>query len=436
MATLTTVPPFTSGADVRIDLISGWDISPFSIINAFAGADTISGAGSSIGVQVRGELYAGAGDDVISGTGSYCGLLILYPSSTNTVVLDTGTGNDAILGSGGDYGILNYTTILTDFGDDTLTASGAYIGFNNVLWYSVLDTSGGNDSLVATSNAGDAIINSGTIYTGEGNDTISGSGFLSGITNFNAISMEGGNDQLIGSGGGSSSGLYNDISGTINSGTGSDSLVGSSSGVGSGIENKGFLTTDQGNDTISGSGGRGVINQGTIDTGSGNDQIDGFSSLSNTAGIHNYGTINTADGNDTVSSEDDGIFNNGLLDTGNGNDLINALNGGFSGTGTIQMGAGNDTLMGFGSGIFDGGSGNRDRILFGGDGIYTITMASGSGSIILGSTTMAITQFESIGGVNGGLFALPLSSTSPLTLSLIAGVASIPSLNPGSRSLV
>ena len=98
MATLTTVPPFTSGADVRIDLISGWDISPFSIINAFAGADTISGAGSSIGVQVRGELYAGAGDDVISGTGTYCGILNLYPASTNSVILDTGTGNDSILG--------------------------------------------------------------------------------------------------------------------------------------------------------------------------------------------------------------------------------------------------------------------------------------------------------------------------------------------------
>jgi hypothetical protein len=184
----------------------------------------------------------------------------LYPSSTNSVVFDTGTGNDSILGIGGDYGILNYATMLTDLGDDNISASGTYIGFDNVLWYSVFDTSAGNDKLIATSNVGDAIINNGSILTGEGNDVVSGTGVLSGITNYNTLMMEGGNDLLSGSADGFGTGLYNDASGTIDTGSGLDSVVGISSGSGCGIENQGILMTDVGNDSISGSGGTGIFN--------------------------------------------------------------------------------------------------------------------------------------------------------------------------------
>jgi hypothetical protein len=75
MATLTNLPSFTSGSDTRIDSSGGWEINSFTTINTFAGADTISGAGGSVGLQNQGALYASAGDDVISGTGSYCGII-------------------------------------------------------------------------------------------------------------------------------------------------------------------------------------------------------------------------------------------------------------------------------------------------------------------------------------------------------------------------
>ncbi|MCX5949452.1 MAG: hypothetical protein NTY67_15200 [Cyanobacteria bacterium] len=181
------------------------------------------------------------------------------------------------------------------------------------------------------------------------------------------------------------------------------------------------VNTLPGNDNISGIGGTsdsnsyvnnvGIYNAGTINTGTGNDTITGVTT-NNGVGIYStFGTTNTGSGNDTItgirtgsgiSSTDTLLFNIGIfndeftIDTGTGNDII-------SGTGNdiiigMSTGAGNDTLIGFGAGNFHGGNG-IDKILFS-EGIYVI---SGS-TINSGGASMNASQFEQIGGVNGGVF--------------------------------
>ena len=247
MAILSNVPPFTVGADSRFDFVDGWSILPFSVIDTLAGADIIYGSGGYYGILNEGELYTSEGSDVITGIGSGYGILNEYYYYGNPVVINTGSGDDSIIGYGDYYGIVNY----------------------------------------------------GTIYTDLGNDLISGSG--------------------------------------------------------------------------------------------------------DTDGILNYGTIVT----------------------GSGHDLIDALIGGFGGPGAVAMGNGNDTLMGFGTGSFSGGGGTRDRLLLGDEGIYTVILSSGVGTITLGATSMTIGQFEWIGGASGGLFAIPFSTTSspPTALTISGGVA-------------
>ena len=120
--------------------------------------------------------------------------------------------------------------------------------------------------------------------------------------------------------------------------------------------------------------------------------------------------IITGAGNDRITgqatgpgSDNHGIRNNGLIDTGKGNDRVNGLIGGFSGSGSTVMGKGKDTLTGFGTGNFDGGGGNKDKIELG-TGTYSIDRAAGT--ITSGGDTMNIQRFERIGGTRGRSFAL------------------------------
>jgi hypothetical protein len=226
----------------------------------------------------------------------------------------------------------------------------------------VINALAGNDIIKGTSSTYYGILNFGTIKTGDGKDTITGTG--TGISNY----------------------------GTINTGIGNDIIKGTGSGYGYGIRNYGTINTGDGDDIIKGtSDGYGINNYGTINTGDGNDRITG-------TGGDFYGIFSC------------GILNYDTINTGAGKDIVDALEGGFAGNGTTYLDAGNDTLKGFGTGNFYGGAGT-DKLFFG-EGTYVI---SGS-TVVFNGATMNVNQFEKIGGANGGVFTfqdgtLTVSST-------------------------
>ena len=67
----------------------------------------------------------------------------------------------------------------------------------------------------------------------------------------------------------------------------------------------------------------------------------------------------------------------------------------------MNLGDGNDTLKGFGTGTFNGGAGDSDKILLG-DGDYTIIMEGEVTTITSNGVAMITTGFESISGNVGG----------------------------------
>lgn len=195
--------------------------------------------------------------------------------------------------------------------------------------------------------------------------------------------------------------------GALKAGPGNDTIAGAGTDVdeGSGIENYGVVNAAMGNDTIAGTETKGsfygIYNEGSLITGDGNDTVTG---TGNSAGIYNYeaSSLDVGNGDDTVTGSGivSGIQNFGEINTGDGSDIVDALNGGFDqdSFGTINLGMGNDTLKGFGSGLFNGGGGLNDKVLFD-QGSYTISAEQVNG-------VMNLSGFEWIGGTNGTLFAL------------------------------
>ena len=178
-----------------------------------------------------------------------------------------------------------------------------------------------------------------------------------------------------------------------------------------GIKNSGTIDTGDGNDTITGSntteGGYlildprdsvGIIrdsvaidNGGTIKTGAGADSIISDGKLINS------GTVNLGDDNDTITCYGV-IYNDGEINTGNGNDSIIAYGGfesGLNNSGSVLLGSGEDTLYGFGSGDFYGGDGLEDKLelTF---GSYTVGKVGAGVSFTKGSSVMITYEFEKL----------------------------------------
>jgi hypothetical protein len=284
------------------DIVTGQNIINTSITNTLAGNDLISGLtnsfnSSSYGFENRGILNTDDGDDTIIGAG-HNGILLSGSSST----IETGNGNDMILGTGGSVGL----TI-----EDT----------------NILNTDDGND--VISVDAYTAILNKGIINTGSGEDGIFSEVFGS-FSNWGEVFLGEGNDTL-------------------------------------------FIKTHVFNDAIN--------NFNLIDTGDGDDIITSYGY------IYNEGIISTGNGNDYISAtggfdpngDGYGIFNNGgTIDMGDGNDTITSsflnINGG-----SIVLGDGDDCVLAYGQGDFYGGNGND--ILQLGEG-YTIEIGDTSVNFI------------------------------------------------------
>ena len=163
--------------------------------------------GVQVGIDNSGVIVQGPGANSIVGIGS-------QPVGVSPAIgIELGTWTD--------------DADLLDLGDEIIIPSEV-----------VVNTFGGDDVIIGR----DGIVNLGTLETGEGNDAITGSGGIVGISNF----------------------------GTIKTGEGNDTITGSGGVVG--IDNFGIIDTGNGDDVIVGSTGSGAIN-----LGQGDDLIQGVS---------------------------------------------------------------------------------------------------------------------------------------------------------------
>jgi hypothetical protein len=187
--------------------------------------------------------------------------------------------------------------------------------------------------------------------------------------------------------------IYNS---TFNTGDGNDTIEGS--GI-KGISNEGLIDTGNGKDIITGNGksyeGGGIFNFSTIDTGDDDDSI--IASIIVEVGfpnraLENFGSIETGNGDDIITSTGV-IYNEGVINTGNGKDSIIA-DGGFDGSGNVFLGNGKDELKGFGSGEFSGGNGNDTLELT--SGTYTVGRWYTAVTFTKGSSIMIASEFEKL----------------------------------------
>jgi hypothetical protein len=425
---------FTEQADVvplsgRDEIINDYYDDP--IVNALPGDDIITGTWTGIqtdaGIRNYGTLNTGEGNDIITGItpidkpffaqgistiGHY--LVIDVYDHDNPVggIIDTGDGNDTIIGSGGWRGItIQDGTINTGKGNDIITATGysglstttksflntgegddvitaisiddyGFDGGYGIFSQASLDTGSGNDIIIGTgTNNSVGVSLSGDSNTGDGNDTITGSGRHVGFGNGSIFNAGNGEDSIISHGR-----LRN--SGELFLGDGNDSII-----VDTIIEaenipnhaiqnyNSSFIGTGDGNDVITSTGV--IYNEGVIETGNGDDSI-------------------IVDGGVNGTGEGYGIYNNGgAINTGNGNDSIIANEGfesGSNSSGAWFLGEGEDYIKGYGSGDFYGGNGFDTLELT--PGTYTVGIWGGGWdtSVIFtkGDQLMITSEFEKL----------------------------------------
>jgi Ca2+-binding RTX toxin-like protein len=366
-------------------------------ISSGGGNDTVVGGDGNDYVDFgSGNDYlnislASLGDDTfIGGSGNDS----LNGANSNETY-DGGTGNDTIYAQGGNDYVKDYQgTNLLDGGDgnDTLDLSA------DVSWFArdyILDMVTG-----ITNFAGETATNFENVYTGSGDDRITGTSGDNDIkTGAGNDTVDGGNgnDQINLGDGNDYVNITSSGNDTFEGGNGNDYLNG---WVGNETYYGGL-----GNDTIYGQGGDDYITdyQGTnvLDGGDGNDtlEITGFTSnyiLNMSTGITNviggiardFEDVFTGSGNDSIT----GTTGNNVIKTGAGNDTINSGSGndtvdGGDGNDRINLGdgddyvnitsLGNDTFLGGnGNDYIDGGNGNE--FFYGGAGLDTIYGRSGN----------------------------------------------------------
>jgi hypothetical protein len=264
-----------------------------------------------------------------------------------------------------------------------------------------------------SSNTGAGVyMNTGSINTGDGNDTITGSSstFLIGLSRGIDVNSLGSLDTGKGKDIITGTGFYGIVnSSLINTGDDDDIITGNGGSAANGIYNNGTFNTGDGNDIITGTlfgnfigfGSYSIYNSGMFNTGDGNDII---TATGPGDGIYNSGMFNTGDGNDiiTATGTGDGIYNNGgNINTGDGNDSIIANEGFESGpnsSGAWFLGEGDDYIKGYGSGDFYGGNGFDKLELT--PGSYTLKRwADNTGESVVftkGNSLMITSEFEKL----------------------------------------
>jgi len=316
------------------------------IANTLAGNDIITSNGV-YGLQNSGTFNTDDGNDTITNTSIVTGITLNFSS-----IFDTGKGDDVITGTAGIYyGLINLGTLNTDDGNDIITGTAGLYGLL-IGSGAILDTGKGND--VITGTAIEGIANSGTINTGNNEDSIISQGKF---INYGGVFLEDGNDSL------------------------TASVTAEVDPSNRAIENFNFIGTGDGNDIITSTGI--IYNQGVIETGNGDDSIivDG--------------------GIDDITGTTYGIYNNGgAINMGDGNDSIIAnkdFESGPNSSGAWFLGEGDDYIKGYGSGDFYGGNGNDTLELT--PGTYTVGIwGKGGESPIFtkGDQLMITSEFEKL----------------------------------------
>lgn len=249
----------------------------------------------------RGEqAYGGDGNDVIYGDGPLRSQTVQSVTTFLREQLNGGTGDDTIYGSS-----LGATDLNGDDGNDVLYGTQYF-----------------NPNLANSLHGGlgdDRLYSFGAAFGDEGNDTLEGSGTLSGGSGADRITGSSNADSIDGGSG-------ND---TIDAGAGNDTVAG---GTG-----RDAIDGGAGNDTLTGGS-----DEDTINGGAGNDVI---------TGDQDNDSLNGGDGNDTVLGGDDDDSVSG----GTGDDSVS----GEDGDDRVLGQAGNDTVSaGEGLDYLDGGTGS------------------------------------------------------------------------------
>ena len=330
-------------------------------INASGGNDNVDGGGGND------TIYGGDGNDSIRGGGG-----------TDTVF--GGTGNDTIQSSGFGYynGESGNDYVYAAAGvPETLIGGTGTDSLNTTSWagnYAINMVSG------ATNYAGESFTGFERVFTGAGNDTVTGT------SGDDYISTGSGNDSLLGN-------LGND---TLVGGSGNDTADG---GGGNdlvfGDDGNDLLRGGGGTDTVYGGAGNDVIYSsgfGYYNGGTGNDTIyaapgvpetlvgGGGTDWLNTASWAGDYYINLATGATNYPGESFVQFSN--VTTGVGDDTVLGTNGanyistgagddlqfGLDGNDTLVGSTGNDTLYG----------GNQNDLLYGGAGVDQLIGGTGA----------------------------------------------------------
>jgi Ca2+-binding RTX toxin-like protein len=183
------------------------------LIDTGDGNDIITGinkeVNSAFGISgYRSTINTGNGNDIITGIiEDVAGSAIQMIDS----IINTGDGDDVIMGK------VSFDSITSD-----AITNGLDFSLVDLSQIRLVDTGNGNDTIMGIGDTGISNF-SNTIKTGEGNDVITGistsGGF--GILNTGNISLGNGNDVIVGKG--AIYGIYN--GGTIDTGNGADSII-------------------------------------------------------------------------------------------------------------------------------------------------------------------------------------------------------------------
>ena len=239
-----------------------------SEVDTGSGNDSIIGTSATEpGIENDGFLNTGVGNDRISGEGTY-GIASTYG------LISTGNGDDLINGDGSTiYGIsLGGGTINGGLGDDTIQGSGGEDGIHTYFGGTEINGDSGSDYIYGSGARHGIYHFAGTISGGDGNDTIKGIdnndtvllssdsfGTDSGIQNWSVIDGGPGDDLIIGEG----FAVGIDNRGTIYGGDGNDTI----NALNGGFEGYGHIDLGNGDDTVKGFG------SGSFEGGNGTDAI-------------------------------------------------------------------------------------------------------------------------------------------------------------------
>ena len=422
------------------DSVDGGDDADTIYIEDDFGNDTITGGEGgadddtvdfsaltvSIDINYQGSeqgTYAADGD-----TGNFSGIegLILTDqydnvdasASTTAINIETGDGNDTVLGTGADDTVTSsggYDVVDTGDGNDSFSGTGSVTGgvgndtidfsSSGPVTYNYGDGGDGDDSLIGGDSSDEVF------YLSDGNDTITGGGnstsgdgvSASGVTSSATINLVTGSASH--SGGSSTfTGIENatgsDYADTIIGSAEDNDLFGGDSGDsidgGAGADS---IQGDGGDDTIYGGDSADTILGGTgddyIEGGAGNDFLFTGTGQDTLIGGAGNDTLFNSDGDDYLAG---GIGNDSIVAT-NGNDTLV----GGEGDDTMQGGDDADTFIiedNFGNDVITGGEGgtDRDRIDLSalGAGVVVTFVSDEAGTITDGAVTISFSQIEEI----------------------------------------